>query len=83
MCLSHKHENLNLIPKKQTKGQAWEYPLVTSVLERKKRLPGACWPTNLTQLMQAKSVKDPVQKEDCISEDGSWCCPLASRHTQA
>lgn len=33
--------------------------------------------------MWAKSVKDPVQKEDCISEHGSWCCPLASRHTQA
>lgn len=39
MCLSHKHENLNLIPKKQTKGQAWEYALVTSVLERKQEAP--------------------------------------------
>lgn len=64
-----------MITKMQRKGQAWEHASVTSVLERKQG--GACWPTNLTQLMWAKAVKDPIQKEDGISEDDSWCCPLA------
>lgn len=32
--------------------------------------------------MSAKSVNDPIQKEDCISKDDSWCCALASRHAQ-
>lgn len=79
--LSHKHEDLNLTPRIQRKGQAgmevciWSFSIRKETKGSLELVGQKAWPS----WWVPSQWKIPSQKEDSFSEDDSWCCSLASR----